>query len=267
MSLKLRDEIDGKLTSTGEEILGVDNATGKLGHWFYGSNGFHGSGHWFRDGDSWAIKWRSLEPGGKVYDGVGDHIQIDADTYEWQIRDFKENGKAIDDWPKVTFRRKLGIAADEDDLWQAYRDASVGTWLGESEVLRDDPGTGLSKGDKFKMLITEVSALGGMAIVGESKFEVPEKSYTSDSRWLTGWDPDTRQARLLAIWSGGEVEELVIARHRGKIFYGTYSSKKAGQATFRARISVDYETPDTCVLTLLDGPQKGQELNRFKRVK
>ena len=123
MSLKLRDEIDGKLTSTGDEILGVDNATGKLGHWFYGSNGFHGGGHWFRDGDSWAIKWRRLEPSGKVYDGVGDHIQIDADTYEWQIRDLKENGKAIDDWPKVTFRRKLGTAADEDDLWQAYRNA------------------------------------------------------------------------------------------------------------------------------------------------
>jgi hypothetical protein len=134
ISLKIRDRIDGKLRSTGEEIIGHDNTAGKLGHWFFGSRGFHGNGLWSRTGDVWSIKWQSFEPDGKKIEGVSDHVRIDADAFTWQMRDIKENGKDVRDWPKVTYRRKAAAAQDENDLWTAYRSAAAGNWNGTGSV-------------------------------------------------------------------------------------------------------------------------------------
>ena len=50
MRFSLVPNLDGKAlggatVSTGDEILGSDHQTSRLGHWFFGSKGFHGSGH------------------------------------------------------------------------------------------------------------------------------------------------------------------------------------------------------------------------------
>jgi hypothetical protein len=126
MSLKIRDQIDGKINVTGDELIGGDNSTGKLGHLLFGSKGFLGTAHWSRDGDVWSITWQSFEPDGKKIEGVSQHVQIDADTFTWQMVDLKEDGKDIGEWPKVTYRRKLAAAADENELWRAYQAMAAG---------------------------------------------------------------------------------------------------------------------------------------------
>jgi hypothetical protein len=143
ISLNIRDQIEGKPLSTGMEILGRNNDTGTLGHWFFGSKGFHGSGEWSRAGDVWSLKWKSFELDGKKYEGVSKQIQVDADTYTWQMVNLKENGKSIPDWPKVTYRRKLAAAPGEDGLWQAFRAAAAGTWQGTGALYQDFPELGL----------------------------------------------------------------------------------------------------------------------------
>jgi hypothetical protein len=94
IALKIRDEIEGKIVSTGEEILGIDQRSGGLGHWFFGSAGFHGGGQWSGKGKRWELQWESFDPDGKKYAGVSDHVQLGADAYTWQMRDITADGNA-----------------------------------------------------------------------------------------------------------------------------------------------------------------------------
>jgi hypothetical protein len=240
---------------------------GELGRWFFGSRGFHGSGIWSRTGDVWSIKWQSFEPDDKKIEGVSDHVRIDADTFTWQMRDIKENGKDIPDWPKVTYRRKLAAPPGENDLWMAYRAAAAGNWNGTGALIQAFPDLGLDKGDKFRMQFSLEPQLDGKALVGKTEFEMLDGPFKAQCRVLAGWDPDTRQVRVLAFWSGGLVEEIVLVRQRGTAFYGTYTAKSPSSRTLRGRICQDFDTPDSYVFTFLDGALEGQTLSSFERHK
>jgi hypothetical protein len=63
------------------------------------------------------------------------------------------------------------------------------------------------------------------------------------------------------------VEEIALQRMRGTAFLGTLTTKAPEHAAERAGISLDCPDADTVVVTLLDGPRKGEVLNTFKRVK
>jgi hypothetical protein len=267
ISLIIRDKIDGKPGSTGHEFMGHDNQTDSLGHWFFGSRGYHGSGQWSRNGDKWFLTWKSHEPNGKYYEGVSDHVAVDANTFTWQMRDITENGKPVPDWPKVTYRRRQPVASEDDGLWQAYRAAAVGTWNGAGALIQDFPELDISEGDKFKAQLAIESELDGMALVGTTYFEMLDKPFTAQARALAGWDPDTRQVRVLAVWSGALVEEIILDRKRRSSFLGTYIAKSPGSPTLRARIRMRFDTPDSYVITFLGGPLKGKELSRWKRAK
>ena len=267
ITLRIQEEINGKVVSTGEEILGKDQSTGALAHWFFGSTGIHGSGTWSRNGDRWELKWRGFALGGKKYEAIGDHVQIDAHGYTWQLRDMTEDGRRIPDWPKVTFRRKTAATPSEDELWQAFKTAAEGAWNGSAVASRDYESAGISKGDKFEMRFTLTSDLDGKVMVGKTDLQLKNKPLKLECRGLTGWDADTRQVRSLAFWSGGLLEELVISRHEGNRFIGTYAAKLPGSETQRARISMNYINPDHYVIKFLDGPSKGTVLSSWKRQK
>lgn len=84
---------------------------------------------------------------------------------------------------------------------------------------------------------------------------------------MATWDPETRQVRFLAVWSGALVEEIVLSREKGPAFFVTYTAKSPGSETLRVRIRLKYDTPDSFVYTFADGPNKGKELSRWTRVK
>jgi hypothetical protein len=96
-------------------------------------------------------------------------------------------------------------------------------------------------------------------------FEALGKVPAGKSRILVGWDPASRQVRFLSVWSDGSLEELVLSTREGTAFLGTYSTKTAAAAPQQARIRADYVDADTCILTFLDGPNKGKQLSTWKR--
>ena len=265
ITLRIQEEINGKVASAGEEILGKDQGTGALAHWFFGSTGIHGSGTWRRDGNQWELKWRGFGPGGKTYEAISDHVPIHADGYTWQMRDMTVNGNSIPDWPKVTYRRKAAAAPGEDELWQAFRTAAEGTWNGSAVAGRDYEAAGISKGDKLEMRFTLTSDLDGKVMGGKTDLQLTNKPLKLECRVLTGWDADARQVRSLAFWSCGLLEEIVILRHEGNRFVGTYAAKLPGSETQRARITMNFIKPDFYVIKFLDGPSKGTILSSWRR--
>ncbi|MHB8861162.1 MAG: hypothetical protein ACYC6N_02075 [Pirellulaceae bacterium] len=100
ITLGIRDMIGDKVNLVGYELLGTDQATEELAHWFYGSDGGHGSGKWTRDGKNWKLTWECSVPGKKKVSGVSVIEPVDENTYTWEMVNLKENGEAIADWPK-----------------------------------------------------------------------------------------------------------------------------------------------------------------------
>jgi hypothetical protein len=266
IGLSIREAIDGKVVGTGQEIVGIDEGTGQLAHWFFGSTGINGSGQWSREGDTWKLRWKCVAPDGKKQEGTSEQIFVDADTYTWQLRDLSENGKQVPDWPKVTLKRKKSAASSEDTLWQAFRDASAGMWDGKGTIASDLTELGLSKGDQFEYHLTWTPDLKGKALLGAGPFRVAAKNFTAEARALSGWDPETGQVRLLAFWSGGLVEELSLSRQEGTAFLGTYVAKVPGDVTRREPIRIDFPDQDHYVITFTRAPHNGEVLSSFTRV-
>ncbi len=265
IALRIHEKIEGRVASTGEEILGRDQGSGALAHWFFGSTGIHGAGTWSRNGDTWALKWHAVAHGGKKYEATSYHVQIDADSYTWQLKDITEDGNRIPDWPKVTYRRKKSAELGEDELWQAFRKAAEGTWNGRGVACRDYEPSGISEGDVIHLRMTLKSELDGRVMVGQSDLQLADKPQKLECRVLIGWDADARQVRLLSFWSGGLSEEFVISKQVGNAFIGIYTAKLPGSETQRARVRVKFITPDSFVVRFLDGPCKGKVLSSWKR--
>ena len=130
----MREEIDGKVAQSGQELVGFDESTGKLVHWFFGSTGVHGSGVWSRQGNLWMLTWQGIGPGGKKVEGTSDQILIDPDTYTWQMRDLRHDAKKIPDWPKVTLKKKTPTAAafTAEDYIEFHKPL-IGSWKATAE--------------------------------------------------------------------------------------------------------------------------------------
>lgn len=265
IALSIRDEIGGKVVSTGHEYIGVDPGTGKLAHWFFGSAGGRGQGHWTRQEDCWMLHWQGFDARGDRVAGTSDQIRIDADTYIWHMRDIAVDGQRVPDWPKVTLVRKKSAAMGDDALWQAYRDASEGSWVGHGTLGRDLPELGLAQGDNFEYRLTWKSDLGGKAQLGSGPFHIAAKDYTAEARALTGWDPATGRVRLLAFWSGGLVEEILLSHQQGNAFVGTYLVAVPGAESTRDPIRIEFPDADHYVVKFVGGPRKGEVLCSFTR--
>jgi hypothetical protein len=99
--------IDGKVSSDGMEVIGLDVESGKLTHWVFGSTGFRGHGVWRRDGDAWVLDWSGVTPDKTTYSGSSVHCIVDRNTYTCQMVHLKKNGDKIPDWPVIEYKRKV----------------------------------------------------------------------------------------------------------------------------------------------------------------
>jgi hypothetical protein len=216
IALKIHEEIDGKVASTGEEILGKDQSTGELTHWFFGSTGSHGSGKWRRNGNTWELKWYGFAPGGKKYEAVAEQVQIDPDSYTWQLRNITENGRIVPDWPKVTYRRKTAAAGSgrgeaatstAKDL-QEYGNAMVGRWEAEIVLAEDLPPVG-KKGEKFKSTADIAWMFDKKGLdIRYTYAGVPYQGYIV-------WDPASRRIIETGCDSQGTIWQNQIAKEDG----------------------------------------------------
>lgn len=254
---------DDQRVQDSHEIIAWDRDEMKLVHWFCGDYGI-GVGQWSDAGKAPRLRWSSGEKEDRV-EATAYMEQTGPETHTWQVREITLGGKEVPDWPKVTFQRRTGVPAA--DLWNAWRKACEGSWLGEGTIGRDLKDLGLAKGDRFTYRLIQKPDAEGTCVVSEGEFRLVGKEVTSKVRALDYWDPDSRQIRSIGAWTSGLVEEITIQRRDQTAFLGTYVAKSPGGAIERARIRFDYPDPDSTVLTFLDGPRKGEVLSSWKREK
>lgn len=255
-------EANGKRVASATEVIFWDHEKSRIGHSYYGTWG-SGQGVWTTVGDKPVLQWTIQGPYG-TFKGTSYATRGD-DSWAWQIKEQTHDGEKMPDMPEAMFHRTLGAPAG--DLWNAWRDAAVGTWKGQGVIRGSFGDLPISVGDKFTMHFALRPEVDGKAAVGETEFELVGKPYTTKCGVLAGWDPDTRQIRFLAIWGGGLVEEIVITGRRGNTFQGTYTTKLPARPTTRSRISIDFPDQDHYAIKLLDGPYKGETLSSFTRLK
>jgi len=253
-------EIGGKKVARALEVISWDYEKSKISHSYFGTWGT-GQGVWTTAGDraelEWTIQGRYGTFKGTSYVAKGD------DSWQWQIRKQTHNGEELPDTPLATFHRTMGAPAG--DLWQACRDAFVGSWLGSGTLAHDSADGAIAKGDKFEYCLTWTPDLNGMALVGDGDFQVLNKDYREQVKLLLGWDPYARCVRLHGYWTSGLLEEIQISRQEGKDLLGTYAGKFVGIPADREAIRYHFTGPDSCVIKILDGPRKGENLATWKR--
>lgn len=254
-------EVAGKTVATALEVISWDHENARIAHSYYGTWGT-GRGEWTVDGDGAELIWTIQGPEGE-FAGTA-RIKRGDESWTWQIVGQSHNGEAMADMPLTSFRRKEGEPAG--DLWNAWLAAAVGTWDGQGTISEDFGSLPISAGDKFTMRFSLQSALDGRAAVGESEFRLVDKPFAASCRVLAGWDPDTRQIRFSAVWSGGLVEEIIVNKQQGSAFVGTYTTKLPGRPKSRSRIRMDFPDGEHYTIKFLDGPHKGELLNSFTRV-
>lgn len=255
-------EVGGKRVATGLEIISWDSEKSMVSHSYHGSWGT-GHGAWTKVGDKaeleWTIKGQHGAFTGKSY------VTRGAESWEWQIREQTHDGKVMPDMPLATFRRKTGAPAG--DLWSAYQKAAAGKWVGEGKLLWDIPQYQASKDDSFKLQLSLEAETKGRVLLGNQDFQIDSKSLNLQACILAVWDPDSQQVRLFAFWGDGYVEELLLARQKGKTFFGTYVAKAPGLPTERWRMCLRFPDRDSYEYKFLSGPHKGKVLSSWKREK
>lgn len=254
---------DGLRVPDSHEIIGWDSGKKKITHSIWGDYGI-GIGEWSDAGTAPRLRWTTGENENRT-EATACFEQKDADTYTWQTKEIALGGKKMADWPLVTFHRKTGVAAD--DLWNAWRQACEGTWIGEGTNGRDSTELGISKDDKFTYRRIQKPASQGACMVGEGDFKLVGKDASASVRLFDYWDPDASQVRSIASWTNGLVEEITIQKHLGTAFVGTYVVKAPGVAVERAGIRLNFPDPDSAVVKFIDGPRKGEVLCSWKREK
>jgi hypothetical protein len=223
------------------------------------------------DGGASITRWTTKSP--EKQEGTDTRWE-DGKQYEAQCEAVKEGrnrwtfisttaeGKPI----KMVYDRIDDLEGSSDDsMWQDYRDRLAGSWDGTGTIGSDLEEFGLKRGDRFVFHIDWSPEADGRALTGIGKFSVPSRDHTADVRLLSGWDPEKQQIRLLALWSGGLLEEIALNRGEGDSFFGVYAATFPGRETSRQAIRCTFTDADTEEMIFLDGPRKGEALSTWKR--
>jgi hypothetical protein len=255
-------EVDGKQVANALEVISWNQEKSVVIHSYYGTWGT-GQGAWTKVGDAAQLEWTIRGQYGE-FKGTSQATK-GVDSWQWQIKNQTHDGKAMPEMPVATFRREAGTPAG--DLWEAYRKAAVGKWVGEGKLLSDVPQFQMLENDPFSLQLSIQEEIEGKVITGMQDFQVKSHPSHFPARVVAGWDPDSRQVRLFAFWSGGLVEELFLSSQEGSTFFGTFTAKMPGMATNRWPICLHFPDSDSYEYRILGGPHQGKVLSSWKREK
>jgi uncharacterized protein (TIGR02246 family) len=87
----------GKVTESGTQMFGKDNADGGIRSWVFQSDGGFGDGLWTRDGKKWTVDFEGVTPDGKKLAASVLYVRVDADTFTWQSVQQTVDGQPIPD--------------------------------------------------------------------------------------------------------------------------------------------------------------------------
>jgi uncharacterized protein (TIGR02246 family) len=85
----------GKVTESGTQMFGRDNAEGGIRSWVFQSDGGFGDGIWTRDGKKWTVDFEGVTPDGKVLTASVIYVRVDANTFTWQSVEQTVDGQPI----------------------------------------------------------------------------------------------------------------------------------------------------------------------------
>jgi len=95
------------LALSGDQVIGVDPATGTLHSWTFEANGGIGEADWQRDGDHWVLHVVGTLANGKTLKETNVLRRINNDTITWQSAERTLDDVEIPDLPPVkVFRVK-----------------------------------------------------------------------------------------------------------------------------------------------------------------
>ncbi|HYT94140.1 MAG TPA: SgcJ/EcaC family oxidoreductase [Gemmataceae bacterium] len=95
---------DGKVVSSGTQIIGKDPARG-LRSWQFDSNGSFGESVWGRDADRWVIDCAGSLPDGTEGSAVNILIPLGKDAFTWQSTERTVAGTMLPNMPPVRVTR------------------------------------------------------------------------------------------------------------------------------------------------------------------
>jgi uncharacterized protein (TIGR02246 family) len=87
----------GKVTESGTQLFGKDNAEGAIHSWVFQSDGGFGDGVWTREGKKWTVDFYGVTPEGRKLTASVIYLRVDADTFTWQSVDQAVDGQPIAD--------------------------------------------------------------------------------------------------------------------------------------------------------------------------
>ncbi len=223
------------------------------------------------DGDTSVTRWSTKSP--KQQDGVetrcedGEECTVDCRAVKdgkdkWTYTSKTSDGKSI----KIEYHRVDDLEASKDDsLWQNFSKRLTGEWEGTGTLGQDLEELGLSKGDSFDYQVDWTPKVDGRVLTGEGKFKVASRDYAADVALIVCWDPTKGKIRLLAVWSGGLVEEALLSRQGGDAFFGTLSGTFPGRETVQGPIRWELPEGGPGVIKFIGGPRKGDTLSTWNR--
>jgi uncharacterized protein (TIGR02246 family) len=94
-----------QLAATGNQVIGVDPATGALHTWTFEANGGVGDADWSSDGDHWVLRAVGTLTDGRELAETNILRRVDDDTFTWQSIDRTLDDTPVPDLPPVKVTR------------------------------------------------------------------------------------------------------------------------------------------------------------------
>jgi hypothetical protein len=159
-------------------------------------------------------------------------------------------------------------ATGGEELWMKYSEAATGRYLAKGEIPADGDVGELKARDKFIMESTLTPVAEGYALVGQQVLTVPEKPELKLHSTITsGWDPVDKAIQIAVYWSDASVERATLTGIKGNALTGTYSLRLSDGSVESADVEMVITDNDHHVWKFAGGPNAGQLLSHWQRVK
>jgi uncharacterized protein (TIGR02246 family) len=96
----------GKVTDSGTQMFGKDNAEGGIRSWVFQADGGFGDGLWTREGKKWTIDFQGVTASGKKLTANVIYMRVDANTFTWQSVDQTVDGQPIPDTQPIKVNKQ-----------------------------------------------------------------------------------------------------------------------------------------------------------------
>ena len=96
----------GKVTESGTQLFGTDNAEGGIRSWVFQSDGGFGDGLWTREGKKWTVDFDGVTASGKKLSASVIYMRVDPNNFTWQSVDQTIDGQPIPDTQPIKVTRQ-----------------------------------------------------------------------------------------------------------------------------------------------------------------